>query len=308
MEGLVHEAQPRTRLNYFAIFLSIVAIATAGIALFAGQRRSSTEPIRLSVLETMKRTKTIRAGYSGFRPYTIINLATQDSDKRITGFCPDMLREIASRQNPPWQIEWHQVTFETLRTDMESGRFDVFADAVYETIPRATDFAFTIPYSYFGVAAGLVRCGDDRFKQFSDLDRPDITIALAEGWTSTEFARQRLSKPKFKLLAVAEDPFVQLQEVIAGRADVALQDVPTILQFARAHPDEVKALWVENPPTMVPGAFMIRQGESDLLEFLNTSIRVLQADGTIARLDKKWMALSEFPELPLRPGAGLTPH
>lgn len=256
-------------------------------------------------LDRIRSDRIIRAGYSGFKPYTIITPSAAGSETQITGFCADMLHEMASRQDPPWRIEWHKVTFETLKADMESGRFDVFADAVYQTVPRAADFGFTIPYSYFGVAVGLVRKGEKRFTRFDDLDRPDITIALAQGWTSTEYAQRHLSKPKFHLIPVADDPFVQLQEVIAGRADIALQDVPTILQFYKVHKGAVSTLWLDSPPTRVPAGFMTRQGEFELLHFLDVSIRALHADGTLEAIDRKWLSLGDLPALTLRPGAGL---
>ena len=171
----------------------------------------------------------------------------------MTGFCADMIKEIATRESPPWKVEWHKVTFESLRADMESGRFDVFADAVYMEVPRTADFGFTIPFSYFGVAVALVRRDEERFRRFEDLDRENIAIALAEGWTSTQYAHRHLLKPKFKLIIVGDDPFVQLHEVAAGRADVALQDIPTVLQYAPRRPSQVKALWVNDPPTRSPG-------------------------------------------------------
>jgi polar amino acid transport system substrate-binding protein len=247
----------------------------------------------------------LKAGYSGFKPYTIIDPNERDPNKKVTGFCVDLINEMAARQSPPWTIEWQPTTFESLKADMESGRFDVFADAVYQTVPRAAEFGFTDPFGYFGVAVALVRKDDSRFNKFSDLDRSDITIALAEGWTSTEYARRVLKKPKLKMVSVGDDPFIQLQDVIAGRADVALQDVPTVYQFAKAHSNEVKALWLDNPQTRVPAGFMTRHGEWDLISFLNTSLRALQADGTIEELDRKWSALNEFPAPATRLGLGL---
>ncbi|SRR6266481_1202607 len=293
------------RLLQFSLVVSMIALV---LAVYAVLRPGSATTITQaeSALVRTKRTKVLRVGYSGFRPYTIIDV-NADQSKRVSGFCADMVNEIASRQTPPWTVEWHQVTFETLKADMESGRFDVFADAVYQTMPRASEFGMTIPYSYFGVAAGLVRKDDNRFSTFEDLDKPGITISLAEGWTSTEYARAHLKQAKLQAVAVADDPFIQLQQVIAGKADVALQDVPTILQFARAHPNEVKVLWVDNPPTRVPAGFMTRQNEIEFLRFLDASIRILEADGTMARLDQKWGALSEFPAHNYSKGAGLKP-
>lgn len=326
------------RYNVYAFWLSFAALLVALFTLYSyyqrsgapspeapnAQRTTQTEhvpkvtqtgsatlqastptPARESTLDRIRKERMIRAGYSGFKPYTIITPSGSGNETQITRFCADMLHEMASRQDPPWRIEWHKVTFETLKADVESGRFDVFADAVYQTVPRAADFGFTIPYSYFGVAVGLVRKGEKRFTRFDDLDRPDVTIALAQGWTSTEYAQRHLSKPKFHLIPVADDPFVQLQEVIAGRADIALQDVPTILQFYKVPKGVVSTLWLDSPPTRVPSGFMTRQGEFELLHFLDVSIRALEADGTLEALDRKWLSLGDLPVLTLRPGVGL---
>ena len=69
--------------------------------------------------------------------------------------------------------------------------------------------------------------------------------------------------------------------------------------------DKVKALWVDHPPSSVPASFVTRREDWDLLEFLNTSIRILEVDGTLQRLDKKWNSLGHFEKLDLIPGAGL---
>ncbi|MBV9266061.1 MAG: amino acid ABC transporter substrate-binding protein [Acidobacteriaceae bacterium] len=293
------------QLLTIALALAVVALGLALYATFRPAAPAGRPTANESALARTLRTKILRAGYSNFHPYTIINPNVSGTG-RVSGFCVDMVNEIVSRQTPPWSVEWHQVTFETLKADMESGRFDVFADAVYQTMQRASEFGVTIPYSYFGVAVALVRKNETRFKQFTDLDQPNITIALAEGWTSTEYARQHLKKAQLRTITVGSDPFIPFQDVMSGKADAALQDVPTVEQFARAHPNQVKALWVNHPPTRVPAGFMTRQGETDMLRFLDASIHVLEADGTIDNLNKKWSALSEFPALNLTPGAGLS--
>jgi ABC-type amino acid transport substrate-binding protein len=300
----------RPKTNPWLLFTPlIISLLALGLAAYAALRPAAAAGVRAgeSALSRTVRSNHLRAGYTGFQPYTIISPAGKSS-AQVSGLCVDMVNEIASRQTPPWSVEWHQVTFETLKADMDSGRLDVLADAVYQTMPRASEFGLTIPFSYFGVAVGLVRRNETRFSKFEDLDQPGITIALAEGWTSTEYARQHLTKPKLQSITVGDDPFIPFQDVISGKADIALQDVPTVLQFARAHPKEVKALWIDHPPTRVPGGFMTRQGEIELLRFLDAAIRILQTDGTMEALNQKWSALSEFPEMNLEPGAGMRGH
>src|SRR5580693_166549 len=102
--------------------ITLVSVAALVLAGYAALRPhlGTASPATESALERTKRTKVLRVGYSGFRPYTIIDLHA-DANQGVTGFCADMINEIASRQTPPWTVEWHKVTFETLKADIESG-------------------------------------------------------------------------------------------------------------------------------------------------------------------------------------------
>lgn len=292
-----------------AVFTAIViALAALVLSIWQSTRASTTKAERpaLTRWQSAKQAGILRVGYGGFPPYTIINPNEADPTKRVTGFCVDLVNAIAQRHVPALKVEWQQFSWETMKADLATDRFVFIGDAVYETIPRASDFLFTEPYSYFGIAVAVVRLDDTRFTRFGDLDRPDITISLAEGYTSTEYARANLAKPTFKTVPVTGDAFNQLDEVLLGRADVALNDVPTVLQYVRAHKDRVKALWLDKPPSSVPAGFVLRSEDRDLKEFLDTSLRVLATDGTITSIDQKWKSLGFFPVLDLRPGAGLT--
>src|ERR1041385_592145 len=188
--ALTHEKRSSSPATIAIGIVASLALILATVAFFQSRIKTTAavSGVESSLVKT-RQTKVIKAGYSNFKPYTIFNPNSQNPDEQVTGFSADMLKEIATRQSPPWKIEWHKVTFETLKADMESGRFDVFADAVYQTVPRASDFGLTVPYSYFGVAVGLVRKNETRFQKFEDLDHEGITIALAQGWTSTEFLK-----------------------------------------------------------------------------------------------------------------------
>jgi cystine transport system substrate-binding protein len=298
----VARRQPISGLSVFAIVVAVLALCVGifGLVHHAGSN-SEAAPDHWSKI---KQSGMLRVGYGGYPPYTIVN-ANKSDGQVVSGFSVDLVNAIASRTSPPLKVEWHQFSFDSMKADLDADRFDFIADPVFMTVPRAEDFAFSVPYSYFGIAVGLVRANDNRFQTFSDLDRPGITIALAEGWTSSDFARARLTKPTFISVPVTGDATSQLDDVIAGRADVALNDVPSVLQYVRAHHGQVKALWLENPPSSVAGGFVMMQGDDRLREFLNSSIQVLQTDGTIDQIDKKWNSLGLFPTIPLQPGVGI---
>jgi ABC-type amino acid transport substrate-binding protein len=292
--------------SLFAISMS-VAVLSMIVSLSALYHRNavSNQVARQSALSRIKQEGILRVGYSGFSPYTIIDPKEPDPEKRVKGFAADVVNEIASRSVPKLKVEWHIFTWDTLRTDMLSKKFDFIADPVYQTIPKALEFSYTEPYSYFGIALGVVRKNEKRFKDLQDLDHPDITLVLAEGWVSSDFAREHLKDAKFRFIPAGSDAFVQLDDVLLGRADAALQDSPSAVQYAKAHPDKIKVLWVDHPPSIAPGGFSVRHEDNDLRDFLNTSIRVLKADGTMSRLDKKWKTYGYFQAEKFEPAEGL---
>lgn len=300
----------RKRFYRFAVTISLLALiisisSTINLQQIKGKLGVNDNEEKTNALTEIRKSKILRVGYGGFPPYTIINPNETDPQKQLSGYSIDLIKEIANSVKPPLKIEWVRFSWETIQTELQSGKFDIIADPVYQTIPRALEFSFSIPYAYFGIAVAIVRKDDNRFKTFNDLDRSDITISLAKGWTSSEYAKKHLTKPTFKEVPVTGDAFNQLDDVMLGRADVALNDVPTVIQYAKAHPNNVKAIFIDNPPSSVPGGFVTRQNEIELLNFLNTSIYILMANGTLEKLDKKWKTYHYIPIISKIPGAGL---
>jgi ABC-type amino acid transport substrate-binding protein len=298
------KAQP-TALTSLALGLAVAALLIAAAALFRNVPAAQPGNVRESALARINRTGVLRAAYGGFPPYTIVDPRETDPNKRVSGFTVDMINEIAKRSSPSLRVEWYNLNWETFRSDILSDKFDVVADAVYATIPKANDFQFTEPFSYFGLAAAVVRIDDNRFTSFKDLDRPDIVITLAQGYVSNDYAQQELAKPTFKLLTVGKDAFAQLDEVLLGHADVALNDVPTIVQYVRAHADKVKGLWIDRPPSWAAASFVTRREDFELNAALSTDIQIMKIDGTLDRLDRKWQSLGYFDRPNMTPGAGL---
>ena len=292
--------------------IGVAALAIACLALILGAmavlRRPVppvTGPSGTDSLLRVTKSGVLRVGYGGFPPYTIIDPKETDPDHKVKGFSVDVVEELARRASPPLKISWNRFNWDTLKNDMMSDKFDFVVEPVFETIPRAMDFAFSQPYSFFGIAVAVVGPNENRFKVFEDLDRADITIALAAGYSSSEYAQQHLSKPKLKSVIVSETATAQLDEVPNGHADVALNDVPTVAQYVSAHKGRVKALWLDKPPSSVPGAFMLKKGDLALQAFLDAAIEILKADGTLGRIDAKWRAYGFIPVVPTTPGRGL---
>lgn len=294
-------------IQYVALTLAIAALALAVFSLYrqSDSVKISSEKRRETALDKARAAKRIRVGYGPFPPYTMVDPDFSNPEKALSGYCVDMVREIAKRQEPPWTVEWVPVSWETLRAEIYSGKVDFVANAIYQTVPRAPEFSYSLPFTYIGVGVAIVRKGDRRFKQFNDLNLPSVTISLAEGWVITGYARKRLPNADLLVKPVSGETNIQFQDLIAERADVVLTDVPVAASIYENHRDSVDILWLEAPPIRVPACFMTRKGESDTVEFLNICISAMQADGTLDMIDKKWGGMGEYTVQQFRPGTGL---
>jgi len=304
--GLEHIKQKSNKSYYSCLVLSIFAILIA-IFSFLHQNNTTSRFVNEDsrVFDRAKRTKTLRVGYGPFPPYTIIGPNLSDPTQALSGFCIDMVNYIAEQQEPKWKVDWIPVSWETLRADIYSGKIDFVANAIYKTVPRAAEFSYTKPFTYIGVGVALIRKGDLRFKNFTDLNNPSVTISLAEGWVITGYARERLPKANLLIKPISGQTDLLFQDLIAERADVVLTDIPVAVNIYKEHPGTIEVLWLENPPITVEAGFSTRKGESGIIEFLNTCISAMEADGTLDVFDKKWQAPGLYLKKEFRAGDGL---
>ena len=160
-------------------------------------------------------------------------------------------------------------------------------EPIFQTIARAKEVSFTRPYAYFGYCGAIVRKGESRFKAFSDLNQPGLSVVVVQGYTDDSYAREHLPDAKVRSMKVDDVNLIFL-EVLSGNADAALSDVAQVKAFQREHPDKVDMLFVDAPPAFVPAGIMLKQGDFALANFLNASLDYMEANGVLDQLDAKY--------------------
>src|SRR5258708_15481626 len=76
-------------------------------------------------------------------------------------------------------------------------------------------------------------------------------------------------------------------EVAFGRADIALSESIACTEFAAQNPG-VKTVFINDPLQVFGTTFMLRRGDPDWRNFLNTAIDFLEASGNIRKLEAKY--------------------
>ena len=223
-------------------------------------------------------TKVLRVGYIVFPP-TI----TKDAQTgKPGGHFVATIEEIARQAG--WKVEYTEVDFSTFVAGLSTGRFDISIAPTFVTVPRALAVSFTRPLFYAGNSA-IVKKGDNRFTSIQSIDRPDVTVAVTEGEAGQEYAKANFKQAKI-VTHSGSDQMLTFQDVLTNRVDVALGDAYVTSQFTQQHPNEVTDLFAAAPYNLTPVAWAVRQGDNDMLQFINASLEALETQGKLLEFEK----------------------
>lgn len=283
-------------MNHFkntpkAMAIATIALLVAIIALASTFWRGSHETSFSNnvdshglpgLLQRIESTGELHAGYGVYPPYT----QEDPNTKEVSGFSVDIINQIA--KDLKCKVVWHRLNWNTMSADLKRGEYDVIADPIFQTIPRAREFAFTEPYAYFPDGIAVVRKEEKRFRTFDDLDQGGVTIAVGQGWASETLIRSHFTKANVVPVQTATDLLQVFNEVVSGRADVAVADAADAKRFVQEHQNEVKALFLDNPPAFMPAGFALRLDDGKSAEFLTVCLRNLIATGVLEGIARRY--------------------
>src|SRR5207249_269036 len=86
---------------------------------------------RLGLLERIEKTGELHAGYGVYPPYT----QEDPNTKKVSGFSVDLIEQIAKELK--CKVAWHRLNWNTMSADLKRGEYDLIADPIFQTIPRA---------------------------------------------------------------------------------------------------------------------------------------------------------------------------
>lgn len=205
---------------------------------------------------------------------------SRDANNNLVGFDIDLMEALAAKIGK--KIEWVDMPFDSLIPALISKKIDIVAAGLSATEERAKKVAFSENYE-ISISAFIVKADNDALKADADMEGKLIAVQLGtvqETYSNTVPGAEVKSFQKF-------DDCVR--EVILGRADATLMDVPVARSYVE-HKDfqgKIKIAF-DVEITGAGKALAMNLGEKDFIEAINGALVEMEESGELEKLKEQW--------------------
>jgi polar amino acid transport system substrate-binding protein len=170
-------------------------------------------------------------------------------------------------------------------------KYDFAFEEVTITAARAKVVGFTAPY--FDANQGvLISKGTAKPKRVADLK--SLQTCAQKDTTGLSWIQHKL-RPAKKPLVYSASSSAAFDAVEAGRCDALILDVPIVVSQSNKKKGAYGGVAGQIDTNESYGGVM--EKGSKLAPFVNKAIRALKANGTISRLQKRWLPFTRVPTL-----------
>jgi polar amino acid transport system substrate-binding protein len=205
---------------------SIFGLGAVDAATMAGGVKAETAPEAATTFERVRRTKKLRiAAIVGTEPYYHKDLATG----QWSGFCVSMAQDLAKALEA--ELEIVESTWGNSVLDLQSNKIDIMF-GLSPTPSRALVVEFTRPI--MNNTFTIIAKPSFEAKNWADLNKPSVKVAVDIGSTHDLFARRTLPNATLVALKTPDEAMLAAQ---SGRADCVIQVVMLSLVTVKKNPN-----------------------------------------------------------------------
>lgn len=272
--------------------LSILVVLVAAVALVGcggGEAQTGDDTAEggetesTSLLDEIVRRGTLRVGMSTFVPW-----AMQDKDGELIGFEIDVATRLAEDMGV--EVEFVPTQWSGIIPALLTGRFDVIIGGMGIRPDRNLRVNFSIPYDFSGMSLAANASTVPGFTSLDDFNSPEVTIAARIGTTAADAAQKYLPDAELRLF---EAETQAVQEVLNGSADAIVASAPLPAYLVVDNPQTLY-LPLDETFTKEPIGFALPKGDLDLLNYFNSWITVVEAEGWLAERKQYWFGTRDW--------------
>lgn len=234
-----------------------------------------------SVLKEILDGGVLKVGTTGdWNPMTMKDPATNG----YTGYDIDVMTELAKDLGVT--VEFVPTDWKTLVSGVVSGKYHMTGSASISPA-RAKAAGYSISYFSLATVPLILAKNADRFKDWGDLNKPDVTVAATLGTTQEKQVKEFFPDAKHQIV---EAPARDFQEVLAGRADAHITSNVEANKLVEKY-SQMAIVPVSAPRAPTPIAMLLPQADQVWINYVNTWIALKTERGFFEELGRKWKLL-----------------
>lgn len=202
----------------------------------------------------------------------------QDASGKVTGFEVDLVNEIGKRLGK--SVEFVNTPFNGLFSAVQSGRINMAISSITITEKRLQSVTFAQPY--YDSDQSLTVTAASGITGLKDMGTK--VVGVDTGSTGDMWAEAHKGDYKFGEIRRFEGLQPAMLDLVAGRVDGYISDIPALLYYVKDKP-ELKV--VERIPTGEKYSVMFNKNDPLATE-VNEVITTLKKEGFIAKLHETW--------------------
>jgi len=222
---------------------------------------------------------------------TFVPWAMNDKRGTLIGFEIDVARKLA--QDMGVKVEFVPTKWSGIIPALLTGKFDIIIGGMGITPERNLKVNFSKPYDYTGMSIVANKKLAAGFTSVAHFNRPTVTIAARTGTTAAAAVKKFMPKAKLRLF---DDESQAVQELLNGRVHALVASAPLPAFQALEYPDRL-FMPLKEDFTKEPIGFAVVKGDVDTLNFLDSWITVMEADGWIKDRKHYWFETREWRSL-----------
>lgn len=277
----------KKKLNIAIIPLALIGVLTVvltgcGDDDAEGHAEESSAVVESRLDEIVKRG-TIKVGMSTFEPW-----AMKDKTGKLIGFEIDVATRLAEDMGV--EIEFVPTQWSGIIPALLTGKFDVIIGGMGIRPDRNLKVNFSIPYDYSGMSIVANKELAPGYNSLEDFNKSGVVIAARLGTTATEAAKKFMPDAEHRLF---DSEPLAVQEMLNGNAHALVASAP-LPAFTAVENSDKLYLPISGTFTYEPIGFALPKGDLDLLNYFNSWITIVDAEGWLADRKQYWFETQDW--------------
>ena len=231
-----------------------------------------------SRLQEILSTGILKVGTTGdWNPMTMKDPASNS----YKGYDIDMMTELAKDLGV--KVEFVATDWKTLVSGVLANKYDITGSASI-SMSRAKVAGYSASYFSLATVPLTLAKNLNRFQDWGDLDKPNVTVAATLGTTQEQQVKKFFPNAKKKII---EAPARDFQEVLAGRADAHITSNVEAGKLVEKY-SELALVPVKKARARTPIAMLLPQNDQVWLNYVSHWIKLKTERGFFDKLAVKW--------------------